>query len=302
MTHLTEAGADQRQIDIRIPKVLVYLFWTAVGIGVFIGLLFLWVAATTGPAAAAADRFFGSIIQGDLRAAYDMASADFRQEQSEERFALEIATLGPTKFQPQPWRERTLQRDGFSFLRGTLETKSGKTVDFTAQMLKEDDGWKVLALTDRARLRVGPGAWFRQVPAESVLRAMAKKTLLDLNEAVQARDFNRFYDKIPGTWRLNIKVSTIAGHFDKLVEDKVDFAEIADLEAVFDRPPGFYDTSSCGAFGGGCRRSQTGDLVLAGHYPLGSGVLNFELVYRYRHPDWTLACDVERQCIVSVEQ
>ena len=301
MTGITKTVDGQSQFTIRIPRFLVFIFWIVVGLGVLVGLLFLWVAASTGPAAAAADRFFGSIVEGDMQAAYGLASDDFRQDQSADRFALEMATLGPASFKLQPWRERTLQRRGYSFLFGTMETKSGQTVDVTAQMLNEDGDWKVFSMTDRARVGVGPGAWFLQIPAEFLLREMVEETLLDLNEAVQAGDFETFYRKTAGTSVAEVKVAPVAESFDKLVEANVDITEIANLEAFFDQPPGFFHRTTCGAFGSGCRKTQLGELVLAGHFSLGTEVLRFDLAYRYLHPDWTLACSSERECIVSLE-
>ena len=298
---MAQASATQRQITLRIPRVLVFAVLAAVGLGVFIGLLFLWVALSTGAAAAKADSFMNSIAAGDYEGAYRLASNEFREAQGLDRLTLEMTTLGPARFETLPWKERTLQRTGFTFFGGTLETVEGARVPFTIQMVDRPGGWAVLALSDTASSRYGAGVWFRQAPAESVTFDLVRNTLLDLNEAVQARNFEQFYNKIEGTWRLQIKLSPIGKAFDVLVEQDAEFSQVGELQPVFSEPPDLYDSTNCGAFGGGCTKTATGDLLANGHYQLDSGLLEFELVFRYRHPEWSLACAIDRRCIVSLE-
>lgn len=296
---MIENNAETQQFTFRIPKVLIYLFWAAAGLGIFVGILFLWVAATTGPPARAADEFFAAVLSGDTTEAYGYASSFFREEQSLERFNDELAALEPIGIELESWEDRVLQRNGFSLLNGTLETESGKTVPIVVQMLAEEGEWKVLATTDQARAGVGPGLWFKQAPVESEVRRIVEVSLQAFNAAVQTGDFEQFSDTLPSAWRLQAKLSPIGDSFARLVERQVDFSDIAGLEPVFSEPPVIVDTTACGAFGAGCR-STGSDLLVIGSYPRDAGELGFRLIFRYRHPNWVLACGTDRQCIVEV--
>lgn len=291
--------AEAQRLTFRIPKVLVYLFWAAIGLSIFVGLLFLWVAATTGPPAKAADEFFASILSGDTTEAYGLASSFFRDEQSLERLGQELAALKPVSIELEPWEDRVLQRNGFSPLNGMLQTESGRSVPIIVQVVNEDGEWKMLAVTDDTRANIGAGLWFKQTPVESEVRRIVEESLLTLNAAVQAGDFDQFANAVPSAWRLQAKLSAIGESYNRLVRQQVDFSDIVDLEAVFSEPPGLFDTTECGAFGGGCR-SVGSDLLVTGSYPRDAGELKFRLIFRYRHPNWTLACGLDRQCTVEV--
>jgi len=290
---------EGERFPFRIPRVLKYLFWVVTGLGTFVGLLYLWVAVSTASPAKAADKFLAEILSGDITEAYKLVSSSFSEEQTQERFVQELMALRPVHIELKSWKDRVLQRNGFSLLSGTLQTEAGETIPITVQMLNEDEDWKVLAMVDHARRSVGPGVWFEQVPVESEVRRLVEESLLAMNDAVQVDDFGDFSSIMPRAIRIPSKKSEIGRSFDKLVEQQVDYSDIVDRETVFTEPPYLFEQKVCAAFGGGCR-SLGFELVVTGFYPRDGDRLEFTLMYMYDHPDWVLACGLERWCIVEV--
>lgn len=291
--------AEIQRAGFRIPRVLRWVFWAAVGLGMLVGILFLWVAVSTAPPAQAADKFFTAILSDDTTGAYGLASSPFLEGQSQNRFIQELAALKPVQIELEPWEDRVLERNGFSSLNGILRTESGEIVPIVVQMLNEDGEWKVLAMTDHIRMPVGPGLWFKQVPVESEIRRIVKESLLVLNVAVQTDDFGQFSSILPRALRVPSRMSEIGLSFDELVERRVDYSDIIDLEPVFAEPPYLFERRVCSPFGGGC--SIIGfELVVTGSYPRDAGQLEFRLMYQYQHPDWVLVCGLERMCTVEI--
>jgi hypothetical protein len=279
---------------------LVILALAMLSVGVFAVLVVSWVALSTGGAAASADEFLTALNDGDGPRAYSMVSSSMLREQTQQRFDFQLASLGPARFQLRSLWRRTLPEAGTVVLTGTMQNESGRLAPFAISMAKED-GWKVLSVTDRFDIDVGPGVWFRGMPAESEVRRFLETTLLDLNEAALAHDYSLFLNKIPGTGWIHIRNSPITGSFDRLAEEGIDYAGIAGMEAVFDEPPGWHIVSKCGAFGGGCSKVGEGTIwIAAGHYPLKQFSVRFQLIYTYQHPDWVLDCAFNRECFVTI--
>ena len=292
-------ATEVKRATFRLPRALKYLFWAVIGLGIFVGLLYLWVAVSTASPAKAADKFLWEILSGDVTEAYKSASSRFLEEQTQDRFIKELMALRPVHVELKPWEDRVLQRNGLSLLAGTLQTEAGETIPILVHMLNEDEKWKVLSMTDHARRSVGPGVWFEQTPVESEVRRIVEESLLTMNGAVLVDDFGHFSSIIPEGIRLQSKKSEIGRSFDKLVEQQIDFSDIVDREAVFAEPPYLFDQRVCAPFGGGCR-SLGFELVVTGFYPRDVDRLEFTLMYTYEHPHWVLACGLERWCIVEV--
>ena len=288
-----------KRANFRVPRVLKYLFWAVIGLGIFVGLLFLWVAVSTASSAKVADEFFEAILSDDLTEAYELTSGSFLEEQSQDRFAQELMVLRPVHIELNPWEDRVLQRNKFSLLSGTLQTEPGELIPILVQMINEDGVWKVLGMTDHARRSVGPGLWFEQIPIESETRRIVEESLLAMNAAVQIDDFGHFSSIIPRGIRLQSEKSEIGRSFGKLVEQQVDYSDIVDGEAVLVESPYLFEQKVCAPFGGGCR-SLGLELVVTGFYLSDVGRLEFTLMYKYQHPHWVLACGLERRCIVEV--
>ena len=279
---------------------LVILALAVLAVSLLAGVVIAWVSLSTGGAASSADEFLDALNEGDTRRAYLMVSSGLITEQTQQRFELQLASLGPARFQLRSIWRRTLPEAGTVVLPGTMENGSGRKTLFVLEMANEE-GWKVLTVTDRFDVDVGPGAWFKGIPAESVVQPLLKTTLLDLNEAAQANDYSLFIDTLPNTKLIEVRNSPITRSFDRLAEERTDYAEIAGMEAVFDRPVAWNIVTICGSFGGGCRTVGEGtSLLVVGHYPLKPFPLRFQLIYGYQHPEWVLDCTFDRECSVTV--
>ena len=255
------------------------LVFTALGIVAAIagctGGHFLYVFVSTADSADLADRYLTALGEGKVSEAYQLTSTAFREEQGPEAFADVVDIVSMTTHELESWENRTLDHNRFNILTGTLTTASGRTLPFVLEVVEEEGEWRVRALTGPGRTDVGAGAWFRQVPKETVLKRIVRETMLDFHEAVRDRDLRRFYDNM-WTARTEISYWKFELVYQGFLDDEVDLSPVKDVEPEFIDPPKL-DRTSSGFL-----------LVVNGRFDAEGEQVPFTFRYKYAHPTWRL--------------
>jgi hypothetical protein len=236
-----------------------------------LGGIVYFVFALTRGAVEGADRFLSLLGQGKTGEAYAATADGFRNQQSEEQFTEAVRKLGLNDFGSSFWTTRNIVNDKAT-LEGTVSLKSGGSIPLTLQLFKEKGEWKVLELS-------GPkgGASVKDdeqaIPSDKELRRVTTQSLLDLNEAIKAKSFARFYDKIATLWKQQTTADDLQKAFQALIDAKADIAGIKDVAPIFDKPPAI---------------NKEKRLVLSGYYPTQPLRVVFNVQYLYEHPAWKL--------------
>ena len=115
------------------------------------------------------------------------------------------------------------------------------------------------------------------VPADSELQRLAKKTLMDFNDAIQNDDFSDFRDTFSKPFKDQVSAEKLGGVFHEFVEAKLDFSSAKDLTATFSPAPSVEKS-------GGYKV-----LELKGAYPTKPRKTNFEFNYIDEDGQWKLS-------------
>ncbi len=239
------------------------------------GIHFLYVFVSTADSAGLADRYLTALGEGKVSEAYQLTSTTFREEQSPEAFADVMDIVSMTGHELTSWQDRTLDHNRFNMYTGSLATESGRAIPFLMEVVEEDGEWRVQALTGPGRHDVGPGAWFRQVPKESMLKSIARDTMLAFHEAIRDEDLLRFYDTM-WTTRTAISFWKFEAAFQHFLDDDVDLSGVQGVEPELVDPPKL-DRTSEGTL-----------LVVNGRFDAEGGQVPFTFRYKYEHPIWRL--------------
>ena len=252
-----------------------------VSCGACVGGLFVWVAADTAEAAGDADAFLTLIAARKLHEAYMSTSVRFRESQDEESFAKTFDSIAFSDFRIQHWASRTLKHNELvhgetQFIHGEVVERGGRDRQFTARMVQEAGGWKVLSFTDPRRILVGPGAWFRVLPPEQDILALTQEAMEQFAAAVNDNNLRAFYEYTSGAFRAEVAFPQFYEAFKKFILNGVDLSEVTELEPVLD---GQAELS----------RELGGDLfIISGYYPIQPEPVVFKFRFLYRHPKWEL--------------
>lgn len=281
-------------------------------VGVCSGGLLMWVNFTTHDAALEADKFLTMLEYGEYAEAYASTSKRFRAQQDLETMIEYTSYLDLAYSDLDPWRDRSLEYEGRTQVRGTIEDRLGPDTRFAVEMTFEDGQWRVLALNGPRRIGVGPGAWFRRLPpSEEWSQKLVKQTMLEFGKAVRGGDFTEFYDNMSIAFHGEVPLFGLQRAFQHYIDDKVDFSGAADVDAITDdqlRRGGFGggsdgggggngggDSVGAGGMGGGglegapgISRGQLDVLVISGFFPAAPLPLPFTFRYVYQHPEWKL--------------
>ncbi|MCP4659106.1 MAG: hypothetical protein GY856_27165 [bacterium] len=246
----------------------------AVGlIVVLIAVVVVMVFMLTGGAAESAETFLGLLAQGKTADAYASASAALQARQDEAAFAAVIERLGLDDYASATWTSRSVENERAT-IEGSVTTRAGGTIPLTIELVKEGGTWKVFSLQGpQAGAAVEPATPGPQVPAEAELKALALRSMLDLNQAIQLREFTTFYGHVSYLWQQQTTPDDLRGTFQAFIDREIDFAVIQEVGAVFDQAPAL---------------APDGVLTLAGHYPTHPARVLFELRYVLEGTDWRL--------------
>jgi hypothetical protein len=236
-------------------------------LGGILGLVFY----LTGGAVKAADRFLGLLGDGKVHEAYLSTSSTLRAQLEEESFTAAVKRLGLTDYASSSGTTRSVENN-VANLEGTVTTKSGGSIPLKMKLVKEEGEWKVFSVTG-SEAGVGGDQPKREVPSDEALRRLTKESLLDFNQAVKAKDFKPFHDKIAALWKREITAEGLQKAFQGFIDREVDIAGVRDVNPEFDKPPEI---------------DNEGRLVVSGYYPTKPLRVQFTLKYAYEHPSWKL--------------
>ncbi|MBM3934543.1 MAG: hypothetical protein FJ319_09615 [SAR202 cluster bacterium] len=253
--------------------------------------LFGWVAVDTKTSADAANEFLLKLAERRLDEAYAGTSADFRASQTYPQFERTLELIGlPLTFQMDPWRDRTLEQDYISRIRGEVTDLGGTDVPFTARMVKEGGQWKVWSFTDSNRLDVGAGAWFQQLPYIEEMVAMSQETIKDFRLAVESGDFTEFHATMSRALTIGINAERFTQSYKEYIEAAPDLTGIEELEPVLLYNPTISETTI--GFTGGVEGQEGVAIddvfVMEGYFPTEPLPVPFMFRYHYEHPNWYL--------------
>ncbi len=227
--------------------------------------------ATTGALPKEADAFLSLIEQERFEEAYQSTAEAFRHETSEEIFVSFISRTLLTDYERASWSSRSIENRA-GRLEGAVRTKGGGTIPLTLEFVKEGDAWKILSLEmgDAGFVRTGDAA---DVPPGEELVRITNRSIQRLGEAINARDFDAFYNNISKIWRRQTTAHELHQAFGLFTAQNIDLLPALEETPVYSEPPNI----------GG-----NGVLTLIGYYPVEPKPINFSLEFVYEHPKWKL--------------
>jgi len=252
------------------------------------GGFFSWVALDTNDSATKADEFLFALQSRETVEAYHThTTAHFRAVQDSVEFEKTMDLLGlPLTYKIDAWRDRRLERENISKIRGTLIDLGGQDVKFTVDMVKEKDDWKVNAFQDDDRMGVGPGAWFKQIPLREDLYVLTAESVKRFREAIEEKSFLDFYDYMSNSFKIGISLERLEQGYIPYMALDLDMTGVENLEPVYLELPNLQ------SFAIGIDEQVEFEIkdvmVLRGYYPLRPKPIPFIFRYVYEHPEWKL--------------
>jgi hypothetical protein len=122
----------------------------------------------------------------------------------------------------------------------------------------------------------GPVASTDGVPSPEELRGLVTGSLLDLNRAVQAKDFTAFYNTLHPIWKYQTTAEGLRGSFQSLIDKEANIAGIKDVAPNFDPAPSI------------TRKGKMQVLEAAGSFPTTPRTVTFDLKYAPDENTWKL--------------
>ena len=221
---------------------------------------------------------FNKAVQAkDFTAFYKQISALWREQITPAKlksifqtFIEQEIDLAPAlKMEPEFDQPAAIDDDGVLVIQGHYPTRPS-AVQFRLKYVNEKSAWKLVGIKVDVTPSSGP-RW--QVPSEREARALALESLLAFNRAVQAKNFTTFHRQIADVWRKQITPAELRKAFASFIDQQVDIGAIADLQPVFEPPPGFDEDEL---------------LLLKGYYPTSPNKVHFKLRYIEEADAWQL--------------
>ena len=142
---------------------------------------------------------------------------------------------------------------------------------FTLKYFREGGEWKLLGINVDLRPAADPNAERPKPPADADLRKLVRQTLVDFNDAVQAKDFSGFHAKASTPLRQQITPEKLREAFQSFIDRRVNIAAVKDLEPKFAGPP---------------KVDGDGVLTVKGEYPTRPTRTAFRLKYFQEKGEW----------------
>lgn len=240
-------------------------------VGLFGGLAWLGFSAYR-DMVSAAETFLQQIADGDIKGAYESAAANLRDRQSLDEFTATVRDLGLTDYQSASWPAFRIQNEQ-GFLEGTVTTRKGGSIPLRVGLVKIGKEWKVTEVARHEGGETRPDSDPRPMPSDAELRRLITDDLLRLNEAIRKKDFSDFYAQLAEQWKRQTSPEDMQKTFQTFIDRKIDFADIRNLQPVFDKKPVV---------------NAEGLLEVEGFYPTKPRQVVFKMKYAYEHPKWKL--------------
>src|SRR5688500_8042507 len=162
-----------------------------------------------------------------------------------------------------------IDSNGVLAVTGSYPTKPNKVI-FKLKYLQEKSAWKLVGINVQVLPFVettGP------VPTEKEAKRLALDSLLAFNKALQAKDFDSFYQKIAKLWQAQTTSAKLKETFRPFLDQDAHISGVADVEPTLQSKPAI---------------DRDGFLVLKGSYPTQPSKGFFELKYVYEDELWEL--------------
>jgi hypothetical protein len=249
------------------------LIAAAVGLAglIFLGVVIYFGFALTSGVADAGKTFLSQIGSGNIKEAYESASATLKSQQTEEEFEESVKKLGLTDYASASWSNRQMENDRGQ-LEGSVTTRSGGVIPLRMELIKESGKWKVFALS-APQAGVAAEQSAKAVPSDEKLKAMALESLLAFNKAVQDKSFAAFQEQGSSAFREQLSPEKLLAAFKGFVDQGIDISSIEKVQPVFDTPPAI---------------DAHGVLILKGSYPTKPRPVVFELKYGFESGGWRI--------------
>jgi hypothetical protein len=244
------------------------------GIGLVVALTVVLVAgafALTRPVVDASEQFLTMLGQGKSAEAYASAADGLRARLDEASFVSAVQQLGLTEYASVYWHNRQIDNlEGVA--EGTVTTKGGTTKPVSVQLVRQGGRWTVVGLR-YGGVQLESLRAVATVPPPADLERMVTDSLLGFNQAIQARDFTAFHDKLADVWKKEITPERLRQTFQGFIDKEVNLGGIRDVKPEFTPRPAVNDR---------------GVLVAAGTYPTRPFRVRFELEYGHEGGIWKL--------------
>ena len=260
-----------------MKKILIGLGIVLVVAGAIIFVAFRLTGGLTRPT----DEFFTLIRDGRAKDAYLSASREFQASASEDAFSTFLKESTIAGYESASWSSRSVSNN-IGELEGSIKTGAGGVIPIKIKLVKEDGRWKIHAIEKTAAGLVETPAENRvvastseepAVPAEDVLKSLAKASALLLARAVNSGDFSELYGAAARIWQKQVTPETLKDSFRTLTDQN------ADLSFIEGQSPTFREKPSIG---------EHGELILQGAFPGLTSPLNFIFRYVRQDEEWKL--------------
>lgn len=254
-----------------MKKLLIVLSVLAV-LGVGIALL---VLRLTGGMADSANAFFDASGRGDMMAAREQLSTDFKAATDAAALERFLADNGLLRVTDTTWNNRKIS-GGRGELSGSVHTDAGSTVPLTLVMVEENEVWKIHAIQ-----KVAPGfgsvsedaTAAPAVPATAQQVALVKRSMHDFAVSLDEGHMTHFYGTLSSLFREQTSVEALNEAFAPFYENEIGLLGLDGLD------PLLADDASI---------DSDGVLTLNGHYASQPNEVVFTHRYVYEGTDWAL--------------
>jgi hypothetical protein len=267
MTGGSAAITGYQRRDPAMKKIAVVLLVAVVAIVAVVVVVFFM----TGGIVDTADRFFTAAAAGDDQLARSELSAAFLADMSDAELAAFLDRIRQLGYVGASWHTRSIENDQGQ-LEGSIETDDGGKVPVMVTLVKEGDGWRILAVRLEAAGVVAAPAGPR-VPDAAEQERLVDGSIQALAQAINSADFSGFHASVARLWQAQTTAAELRQAFASFVDQQIDLTVLSGMEPVFSAEPSL---------------DADGVLHLVGYYPSQPAVTHFELDYVYEHPDWKL--------------
>lgn len=239
-------------------------------VATMVGVFYL-VFALTGALTKVVDSFFTQIAQGNMSAAYNGSSENFKKLGTLEEFGNYAQEMGFDDYEKSSWTNRSIENNRGS-LSGSIILKTGEVVPLSISLVKENGAWRVYSIDpdEESSVYVKQKVEMEH-PTLSEAEELVENTMRSFAQAYEKKDYTEFNKEISEA--LQEKVAPMG--FDevfkniKLDSDAIQYLKTGSPAIASDTP--FVD--------------ENGTLIIDGSYP---NTVDFTFKYIPENSQWKL--------------
>ncbi|NOY22675.1 MAG: hypothetical protein GXO70_04065 [Acidobacteria bacterium] len=224
-----------------------------------------------------ANKFFTLVGNGNLQAAYDSTAGIFKKSTSFQQFEAFMKGNGLTQYKSSNWSSVSFKNQTGK-IEGAITLKDGTTLPMDISLVKEGETWRIsnLLLTGGGISKTSPEnepKVEKTIPPLDELNKIAQDSVFLLGTAINADNYNPFYQEISKIWQTQITVQKLHDIFSTFKEKGYDLTIAKGVTPIFDEAPAL---------------DKDGLLHLNGQFPTKETTILFKLTYHYEYPNWKL--------------